>query len=159
MSLSLIGELTNYDNPRSLYSSMDQEGWGDVSINYIGGLSFLLSFRSKEAADVFRNTGRDSWGVWFNSLSEWTPSFALNHRIAVISITGLLPQAWIGEAFSEVARLWGDILHCRSAVDSKNRDRAKVVILTHHMQRINEKVAVNIDNWIPKTETEQRWLS
>ncbi|KAL4559089.1 hypothetical protein LXL04_031222 [Taraxacum kok-saghyz] len=147
MSRSLVGELKSFENLRFFYTLVESEGWQDISISYTGGLQFLLSFRIVQAAEEFLVNGANTWKAWFKLLAKWDPQGRQNRRIAVISITGIPPNAWTMESFTEIGRLWGEVLHCSCIGESKIRDKAKVTILTNTMHRIEEKVLANIDDF------------
>ncbi|KAL4563336.1 hypothetical protein LXL04_027377 [Taraxacum kok-saghyz] len=97
-------------------------------------------------AQEFLDKGKGAWSAWFAKLGWWSPGFTISQRLASINIIGLPPNGWRSDVFSEIARLWGEVVVPEScALDKRNKDCGKVAIVTSHKEWINGKVTVSIE--------------
>ncbi|KAL4559184.1 hypothetical protein LXL04_031318 [Taraxacum kok-saghyz] len=163
MKKKLIGRLKDFAKLRGFQNSLAAEGWGNVACRYLGSFFVLLEFKEEMVAWDFMSKEKESWSQWFSSFVAWSADFRVQERITSISITGLPPQAWVPEAFSKVAKVWGEVLvpeQCH--VSNWDIHKGKVILLTDSMEFINGKVEAIVDEtkfpvWV-KEEDYNPWF-
>ncbi|KAL4568967.1 hypothetical protein LXL04_024591 [Taraxacum kok-saghyz] len=146
MGRTLIGEVQSLELLRNFQEFTKVEGIDNVHVSFIGGLGVSLEFRSKVAVGKYLKKAKDTWSSWFRKLQLWEPESQNQKRLVSLSITGVPPQAWKKEVFTEVASIWGDILTpewCPAGAPKKHRGR--VVILTSEPRFINETMELVVD--------------
>ncbi|KAF5786564.1 hypothetical protein HanXRQr2_Chr10g0442441 [Helianthus annuus] len=76
-----------------------------VKIQYLGGLSILVSFACSEEAESFlKNKGL--WGPWFSNLDMWEGQVLAVERIAWLRIQGLPLQLFDSDIMKMVGNLF-----------------------------------------------------
>ncbi|KAL4584212.1 hypothetical protein LXL04_008804 [Taraxacum kok-saghyz] len=158
MRRKLVGRLKDYAMLRGFQNSFVAEGWSDVACRYLGSLYILLEFKEERVALEYMRNEKDNWSQWFSSVATWNKDFRVQERITRICITGLPPQAWAQETFSEVAKVLGEVLEPeRCLATNWDIHKGKVVVLTENMATINCKVDVIVDGtkfitWVKEEE-------
>ncbi|KAJ9562376.1 hypothetical protein OSB04_007536 [Centaurea solstitialis] len=107
---SLIGELKSLVALISIKELCSLEGWPEVRVCYIGGLSVQLVFNSKKAALDFLNEAGQVWKDWFTTLSEWSVECHPAKRLALLEIQGIPLHARNEDSLIRIGRLWGDVI-------------------------------------------------
>ncbi|KAI3501118.1 hypothetical protein L1887_28977 [Cichorium endivia] len=90
------------------------------------------------------------WGriaSWFKSLRPWDPSQTFTKRIASVVIQGVPLHAWCEEAFSVIARRWGEVVIPETCeTDNLNMAYGRVGILTENPGLISCAITINVDD-------------
>ncbi|PWA42252.1 wall-associated receptor kinase [Artemisia annua] len=138
---SVVAELKSINGATNTHNLILDEGFGDFSIKYLGGLFLLLQLPSHElATKILSNNTLNSH---FKSLIPWNNDFRISERLTWIAISGLPPQIWFSETFSSIAKHWGQVIipeDCNAR--QFNRTFGKVCILTKHQDFIKETVSI-----------------
>ncbi|GJR37206.1 RNA-directed DNA polymerase, eukaryota [Tanacetum coccineum] len=106
-SCSLMGKIKDIDGLPNLYLILSKEGFENVKLTHLGGLSVLLDLDSIETKKkVFNHVGV---GSWFNGLQPACGSFVCDERITWISIEGLPIKAMTHNTFVKIVSSWGEL--------------------------------------------------
>ncbi|KAM0037856.1 putative RNA recognition motif domain, nucleotide-binding alpha-beta plait domain superfamily [Helianthus debilis subsp. tardiflorus] len=130
-------------------------------IQYLGGLSILISFPEEALADNFLND-RVLWGPWFSHLVAWGgQSFPLE-RVAWLRLIGV-PMHLVGpEVLRQIGNSFGKVLHVPGDVeDEKDLSVFRVGILAGEAERIQGFMNIKWKNksFRIRVEEEQRdWI-
>ncbi|KAL4564725.1 hypothetical protein LXL04_028794 [Taraxacum kok-saghyz] len=145
----LVGEAKCFDSMHNIHSLVEAEGLSNLEISYLGGMSIMFEFKEVESATEFLAKAKPVWSCSFSKLEWWSPEFTVNQWLASINILGIPPSGWKSEVFSEVARIWGQVMVPDPCLQGKkNKHCGKVVLLTPHKSWISGEVSVSIDGVI-----------
>ncbi|KAJ9556592.1 hypothetical protein OSB04_011206 [Centaurea solstitialis] len=144
---SLIGELKSFDELNSIGEIGNMEGWPEVRVSYIGGLSVQLDFTSNKSAIDFLERAGAVWKDWVISLRRWSIECPPSSRIALLDIHGIPLQAWNVESLITIGKLWGDVVNSNlEGARGCNKSASQVFVLTKKMDWIMDTVEALIDN-------------
>ncbi|KAJ0617142.1 hypothetical protein HanIR_Chr02g0098191 [Helianthus annuus] len=131
-------------------------------IQYLGGLSLLISFNDKEAAREFLDA-KVVWGPWFSKLELWNGQSLSYERVVWLKVAGVPLHILEHGTLEQIGALFGKVLHVPKLMDGE-RDLSvcRVGILMGESPRISEFVALkwkdrcyrvwveeDKDDWIP----------
>ncbi|KAJ0565309.1 putative RNA recognition motif domain, nucleotide-binding alpha-beta plait domain superfamily [Helianthus annuus] len=132
------------------------------NIQYLGGLSVLISFREEPASRLFLES-KDLWGPWFSKLSVWEGQSLPFEKVAWLRVIGLPLHLLDQDIIKLVGELFGKILHVQKDFGTANDlsfvrigvlsgvvDRIKDVVTVKWKER-NYRIMVEeeLDVWIP----------
>nr|GFC43389.1 UvrD-like helicase, ATP-binding domain, P-loop containing nucleoside triphosphate hydrolase [Tanacetum cinerariifolium] len=81
--------------------ALANEGFADISIQYLGEYWILVKFSSQDARQLFRDSV--SVGSWFSILKEASSDFHCDKRIAWVKIEGIPFKLWTENTFKRIA--------------------------------------------------------
>ncbi|KAJ0661055.1 hypothetical protein HanOQP8_Chr14g0544461 [Helianthus annuus] len=131
-------------------------------IQYLGGLSVLISFREEPASRLFLES-KDLWGPWFSKLSVWEGQSLPFEKVAWLRVIGLPLHLLDRDIIKLVGEPFGKILHVQKDFGTANDlsfvrigvlsgvvDRIKDVVTLKWKER-NYRIMVEeeLDVWIP----------
>ncbi|KAJ0436824.1 hypothetical protein HanHA300_Chr16g0595011 [Helianthus annuus] len=130
-------------------------------IQYLGGLSILVSFGSTgEAVSFLEN--KELWGPWFSNLDLWEGQILAVERIAWLRIQGIPLHLFDSEILRMVGNLFGKALYVPSNVgDDQDLSVKCVGVLAGLEPRIMEVVRLKWrDRWFRLwvSEEENVWI-
>ncbi|KAM0002786.1 putative RNA recognition motif domain, nucleotide-binding alpha-beta plait domain superfamily [Helianthus debilis subsp. tardiflorus] len=91
---ALVGRALNVAVLRSLKVSLREVGFQDIVIQYLGGLSVLLSFKDELEAKSFAED-RAARNQWFSSIDPWVGQSFPFERLAWINVYGVPPPSFL----------------------------------------------------------------
>ncbi|GJS57180.1 nucleotide-binding alpha-beta plait domain-containing protein [Tanacetum coccineum] len=108
LSLSLFGRVKEVDVLSNITNIIGDEGFGNVSIHYLGELWLMISFSNPDSRDEFlKHTGIASW---FSTLHHASSDFSLKGRLAWVEVEGVPFKFWTKNTFKRIASKWGHLL-------------------------------------------------
>ncbi|GJT68410.1 retrotransposon protein, putative, ty1-copia subclass [Tanacetum coccineum] len=108
-SLSLVSKLKEFGSLPNLKKILEEKGFSDINIRYIGGFWVMIQFQSKAAQDNFNShVGVNSW---FSSTQHASDSFSIDKRVAWIDIEGVPLKVWSRNTFAKISLKWGSLLY------------------------------------------------
>nr|GFA64930.1 RNA-directed DNA polymerase, eukaryota, nucleotide-binding alpha-beta plait domain protein [Tanacetum cinerariifolium] len=111
-NLSLMGKVKDITALLNLYVILEEEGFQNFKISYLGGMWVLIELESSTASQKFiKHAGV---GSWFSSLQPTSNSFVSDERIVWISIEGLPLKVWSFNTFVKVASKWGELVEWKN---------------------------------------------
>ncbi|KAJ0828992.1 hypothetical protein HanLR1_Chr00c0055g0700411 [Helianthus annuus] len=133
-----------------------------VKIQYLGGLSVLISFTEEPAARLFIES-RELWGPWFSKLSAWDGQSLSFEKVAWLRFIGLPLHLLDRDVIKLVGEPYGKILHVQKDFESADDlSFVRVGVLSGFVERIKEVITLKwkdrnyrilveeeLDVWIP----------
>ncbi|KAJ9555174.1 hypothetical protein OSB04_009788 [Centaurea solstitialis] len=90
----LMGEAKNLQVLENIMDLLKAEGIDDCSVQYTGGLSFIISFGLSLSADNFLLNHKSSWTHWFSWLRKYHKNPRSSKKAVWINLMGLPPHLW-----------------------------------------------------------------
>ncbi|GJX61367.1 nucleotide-binding alpha-beta plait domain-containing protein [Tanacetum coccineum] len=116
ISNSLFGRVKEFASLVNLKMTLTNEGFADVTIQYMGEFWVMIKFVSQEAIQKFRDNV--SIGSWFSILKDATLDFHTDKRIAWVETEGIPFKLWTDNSFKRIAARWGELLSVDDQEDS-----------------------------------------
>ncbi|PWA60502.1 hypothetical protein CTI12_AA380530 [Artemisia annua] len=138
---SLFAELKSLVGASNTHHVLLDQGFDDFTIKYIGGLHLLIKFGDQETVD--NALANNIITSHFNSIVPWNLQTRINNRLVWLSISGLPPQLWYPEPFTNIGELYGKVLIQEDCSPRQfNITTGKVCVLTERMDFIQESVKI-----------------
>ncbi|KAJ0695183.1 putative RNA recognition motif domain, nucleotide-binding alpha-beta plait domain superfamily [Helianthus annuus] len=114
-----------------------------LRIQFLGGLSILISFSEEESASKFLDS-RGIWGPWFSKLEAWKGQSLPLERVVWLKLHGIPLHLLDVEVLMQVGELFGKVLHSPKSV-SEDLDLSLVTVgvLAGEAARIREFVTLS----------------
>ncbi|KAJ0703208.1 putative RNA recognition motif domain, nucleotide-binding alpha-beta plait domain superfamily [Helianthus annuus] len=133
-----------------------------TNIQYLGGLSTLITFADESVAKNFLEAG-DVWGPWFSKLDAWEGQSLSFERVAWIRLLGVPLHLLESDVVKMVGEGFGKVLYVpKSSGEEKDLSMGRVGVLVGEVDRIKEFVVVRwkdrsfrilveeeLDVWVP----------
>ncbi|KAM0008773.1 putative RNA recognition motif domain, nucleotide-binding alpha-beta plait domain superfamily [Helianthus debilis subsp. tardiflorus] len=133
-----------------------------ASLQYLGGLSLLISFHDADSAKLFMDA-KDVWGPWFSKLDYWSGQSLPLERVAWLRLCGIPLHLLDPVVLGLVGEAFGRLLHIpkfsEGVLDLSN---VRVGVLVGLSGRIKEGVSLkwkdrsfkiwveeDSDEWVP----------
>ncbi|KAF5778714.1 putative RNA recognition motif domain, nucleotide-binding alpha-beta plait domain superfamily [Helianthus annuus] len=111
-------------------------------IQYLGGLSILISFSDGAAANSFLEAC-NIWGPWFTKLEAWTGQTLPLERVAWLKLLGIPLNLLEAEVFMQVGELFGNVLFVPKVIDEdQDLSVIKIGVLVGEARRCSESVSL-----------------
>nr|GEV29828.1 RNA-directed DNA polymerase, eukaryota, reverse transcriptase zinc-binding domain protein [Tanacetum cinerariifolium] len=108
-SKSLIGKVKDFRSLTNLKVALDNEGFNNIKLKYMGGYWVMIEFQSEDSKEKFKtNVGT---GSWFSQLQQASSSFHIDERVTWVNIEGMPLKVWNKNTFNRIVSKWGDIVH------------------------------------------------
>ncbi|KAH7846865.1 hypothetical protein Vadar_019060 [Vaccinium darrowii] len=144
-----VGILINYCYVNTLQDLFISNGIWDAHIRPLGGLNVLVSFDSVELLDTFLEDKDNVLPKWFSSMEAWKDQSFKPSRCVWISCYGVLLKAWCSSTFTNIGKLWGDVIRLDELTEKLIAfDKGRLFMLTDYLDCINELVHVKINDTI-----------
>ncbi|KAM0036810.1 hypothetical protein Hdeb2414_s0014g00430741 [Helianthus debilis subsp. tardiflorus] len=116
------------------------------NIQYLGGLSILISFRDEVAASIFL-VSSGLWGPWFSKLAMWEGQSLAFERVAWLRLLRVPLHLVDSEVLKMIGEEFGKFLHDqKSFEEDKDLSVVRVGVLAGDVERIKEFVSVKWKN-------------
>ncbi|KAJ0451857.1 hypothetical protein HanRHA438_Chr15g0714711 [Helianthus annuus] len=112
-------------------------------IQYLGGLSIIISFKDESSSASFLNA-RVVWGPWFSKLEAWKGQSLSLERVAWLNVQGI-PLHLVEEGvFNLIGEMFGKVLYVPKRINEElNLSMVRVGVLAGEAQHINEPVSLS----------------
>nr|GEX59146.1 RNA-directed DNA polymerase, eukaryota [Tanacetum cinerariifolium] len=153
-NLSLMEKVKDISALPNLYVILEEEGFQNFKISYLGGMWVLIELESSIASQKFIKHARV--GSWFSSLQPTSNSFVSDERIVWISIEGLPLKVWSFNTFVKLVSKWGELVEWKNIEDNKFF-RKQLCVKTKLNEIICERFKVIIQgnvHWVRAKEME-----
>ncbi|KAJ0445230.1 putative RNA recognition motif domain, nucleotide-binding alpha-beta plait domain superfamily [Helianthus annuus] len=161
MMRSVLVEAINLKVVKGIRRKLDEGGYKENAVSYIGGLTFLISFREKREALVFIREKEDLWKSLFSEAVLWEGQDTVFSRLAWLKIMGAPIQAREDKFFDRVGELFGKVVWGSDFSWSiPDNSVAKCCVITDVRKRLDEVVDVEWDGkkfqlWVSEFENEE----
>ncbi|KAJ0832833.1 hypothetical protein HanPSC8_Chr15g0683221 [Helianthus annuus] len=111
-----------------------------TKIQYLGGLSILISFDDKGSAERFLDS-KDIWGPWFSKLDAWEGQCLPLERVVWLKLLGIPLHLLDSDVLGRIGEMFGRILHVpKCLMEDQDLSVFRVGVLTREAQRINHMI-------------------
>ncbi|KAI3756153.1 hypothetical protein L1987_55969 [Smallanthus sonchifolius] len=143
---ALVARMTDLEALKSIFLIMDDLSTGSCKVQYIGGLSVLVSFEDNNVATVVCKTAREMGGR-FSSVDLWEGQVFCYERLAWLKIMGIPLHLISGEVFEAVGNAFGKVVHRPSrSDDDSDLSYDYIGVLVGEGNRIDEEVTLTWRN-------------
>ncbi|KAF5779356.1 putative RNA recognition motif domain, nucleotide-binding alpha-beta plait domain superfamily [Helianthus annuus] len=117
-----------------------------ANVQYIGGLSLLLSFHDEESVNRFLDL-KNIWDPWFTKLDPWRGQTLPLERVAWLKLNGVPLHLLESDVLSQVGELFGRVLHVpRSVEDDQDLSFVRVGVLVSQSSMMKDEVTLRWKN-------------
>ncbi|KAJ0579889.1 putative RNA recognition motif domain, nucleotide-binding alpha-beta plait domain superfamily [Helianthus annuus] len=117
-----------------------------VSIQYLGGLSVLISFCDEGLASSFLES-KELWGPWFSKVAMWEGQSLPFERVAWLRFLGVPLHLVDPEVLRMIGESFGKFLHVqKSFCEEKDLSVVRVGVLVGDVERVKEFVSIKWKN-------------
>nr|GEW37116.1 RNA-directed DNA polymerase, eukaryota [Tanacetum cinerariifolium] len=154
LSCATFGKIKDINALPNLYVILNNEGFDNVKLMYLGGYWVLIksnSLASKEK--LIKHAGVS---FWFSELGHANNLFVSDVRLVWTAIDGLPMCAWNKEAIAKIVSPWG-ALAAVDTVDDDSLPYRKVCVTTKVSTIINDRIKIIVKGkiyWIRIRELE-----
>ncbi|MFS7961881.1 putative RNA recognition motif domain, nucleotide-binding alpha-beta plait domain superfamily [Helianthus anomalus] len=126
-------------------------------IQYLGGLSILISFRDEEVAKKFLEA-RTLWGLWFTKLETWCGQSLSLERAAWLKIHGVPLHILEPGILVQIGEVFGKVLHVpKLLANDQDLSVCRIGILVDEIFRTREIITLKWKNrcyrvWVEEEE-------
>ncbi|KAJ0445701.1 putative RNA-directed DNA polymerase [Helianthus annuus] len=142
--------------------AIEAEGLNEVGLSYVGGVTYILTFRDKVSAE----SGMEMHSVFFNSIFSmfqlWNGEDFPYSRLVTLCITGVPFIIRDNSLFDNIGGMFGDVVE-KSTFSWQEEDNsvASIKIVTSQPSRIEEAVVIKWNKktivcWV--TESVGQWM-
>ncbi|KAJ0920502.1 hypothetical protein HanRHA438_Chr05g0242071 [Helianthus annuus] len=140
---SLVGEVKEFHSLENLQTLLSELDIPEVDAKYLGGMSILLPFGTKEAAEDFLVNKKESWEKKFETLSEWDGKYTPEERLAWLIISGVPARLWDGATFDLIGNSYGKVVvPSKASITDDSLTHCKVSIVSRLAKKIEERVQI-----------------
>ncbi|KAJ0743804.1 putative RNA recognition motif domain, nucleotide-binding alpha-beta plait domain superfamily [Helianthus annuus] len=157
---SVIGEVVDVEAVGRIRSMLDNGGYHESPVSYIGGLRFMIVFKEKRLALEFIRRQEELWSEVLTSATLWEGKQPQYQRLVWIKITGIPIQLRDNELFNKVGEKFGKVVKgAEFSWDNPDNADGICAVLSESGLRLNEEVELLWDGksysaWIIETEND-----
>ncbi|GKE28213.1 hypothetical protein Tco_1443597, partial [Tanacetum coccineum] len=107
-SCCLNGKIKEFGALANLKVVLENEGFTDIDLRYLGGLWVMIVFKSVEVKNKFSSCAGS--GSWFSQLIQASSDFIIDGRVTWVEIEGVPLKVWNENTFKRIASKWGTLL-------------------------------------------------
>ncbi|MFS7980195.1 putative RNA recognition motif domain, nucleotide-binding alpha-beta plait domain superfamily [Helianthus anomalus] len=147
---------------RFLKTFISSAGLEDARIQYLGGLTVLISFLNEDSPKRFFDD-KEVWSKWFSSLDPWLGQSLPYERLAWVSVLGVPPHLLSKAVFDAIGNRYGKVVFSSQfSVSDGNLSFDRMGILLGSGNRINGSLSLRWQDkkykvWV--IEENNHWLS
>ncbi|GJR09741.1 RNA-directed DNA polymerase, eukaryota, reverse transcriptase zinc-binding domain protein [Tanacetum coccineum] len=86
-STSLMGEVKDFSSLTNLKVVLDNEGFDNIKLKYMGGYWVMIDFQTEDSKEKFK--ANMVIGSWFSHLQQAATSFHIDERVTWVDIEGI----------------------------------------------------------------------
>nr|GEX76746.1 RNA-directed DNA polymerase, eukaryota [Tanacetum cinerariifolium] len=116
LSNAILGRVKEFASLANLKIALNNEGFVDMKIRYMGEFWVMMEFANKEVIKKFRDNV--SVGSWFLKVTDASLDFQPDKRIAWVETEGIPFNLWTDNTFNRIADKWGFLLDVDDQEDS-----------------------------------------
>ncbi|GJZ68497.1 nucleotide-binding alpha-beta plait domain-containing protein, partial [Tanacetum coccineum] len=153
MSNCLFGRVKEFASLANIKMSLNNEGFMNIKISYMGEKWIMLEFGDTKALNLFRDNV--SVGSWFSQIIQASMDFITKSRIAWVKIEGIPFKLWSENTFKRIAAKWGVMLDIEDQEDECFHSK-RICVQTNSQRWISDEFKVIFRGkvfWIRAKET------
>ncbi|KAJ9538629.1 hypothetical protein OSB04_031362 [Centaurea solstitialis] len=147
LSKSLMGNVDNLEDLKSLKAVCKIESLGDCGVKLLGGRNVLLKVDSEEMVENLLENKNHGIHFWLKNLQKWSRGYKETERIVWLCVAGVPLQAWSEESFRMIGKRYGKILKVINGdfYSSDCLDYGKMLVVSPLRGKIEEDVIMKVD--------------
>ncbi|KAJ0799661.1 putative RNA recognition motif domain, nucleotide-binding alpha-beta plait domain superfamily [Helianthus annuus] len=106
---AVVGRTLGFKELSFLKSSLSAAGFEEASLQYLGGLSLLISFENGESVKRLLDV-KEVWNHWFSSLSPWLGQSLPYKHLSWVNILGVPPHLVSRGVFDAIGSMYGKVI-------------------------------------------------
>ncbi|KAJ0582286.1 putative RNA recognition motif domain, nucleotide-binding alpha-beta plait domain superfamily [Helianthus annuus] len=144
-----------------LRQSIEEVGMNEVGLSYVGGISFLLTFRDKASANICLGLHEEFFKSVFSQYKIWNGEDIPYSRLVNLSVNGVPFIIRDDSLFNEIGSKFGEVVKKSSfSWQEEDNSRGSALIVTSIPSRIEEAVVLKWNNktivcWV--SESSWQW--
>ncbi|GKD35456.1 DIE2/ALG10 family protein [Tanacetum coccineum] len=151
-SCCLNGKIKDFEAITNLKAVLENEGFNDFSLRYLGGMWVMIVFKTVEVKNKFSLCA----GVisWFSQLIQTSKDFTIDGRVMWVNVEGVPLKVWNENTFKRIAAKWGSLLSMENA-EEDNLHSKRLCVYTKGMKEIHESFKINYQSksyWVRARE-------
>ncbi|XP_022003845.1 uncharacterized protein LOC110901318 [Helianthus annuus] len=140
--LAVVGRTANLETLVDFDKLLRIAKIGFKNIQYLGGLSILVSFENSEGARSFLSS-KKVWEPWFSKLESWEGQALPLERVIWLKISGVPLHLLNPEILDMVGGVFGKVLYVKkSFLEEKDLSVTRVAVLAGEAYRVREMIKV-----------------
>ncbi|KAJ0500731.1 putative RNA recognition motif domain, nucleotide-binding alpha-beta plait domain superfamily [Helianthus annuus] len=159
---SVLGYAKEVMSVTKMRQRIEDEGMSDVGMSFVGGVTYLLTFRDKEYAKLCMELHEGFFNNVFSKFVLWNGEDIPFSRLVNLSITGVPFMIRDDSLFDNIGGLFGEVVKKSSfSWEEDDNSPGSVMVVSSLPQKIEEAVVIkwnsrSIVAWV--TETTQKWI-
>ncbi|KAJ0489775.1 hypothetical protein HanHA300_Chr12g0447801 [Helianthus annuus] len=160
---SILGHAKVVMSVSKIRQAIEGEGMSEVGMSYVGGVTFMLTFKDKVTASAYMEQHSHFFGTMFSKYSIWNGEDVPFSRVANLSISGVPFIIRDNNLFDRIGGLFGEVVQ-QSPFSWQVEDNSveSIKVLTSQMSKIDEAAVIKWNDksiviWV--LEFYGQWLS
>ncbi|KAJ0648258.1 putative RNA recognition motif domain, nucleotide-binding alpha-beta plait domain superfamily [Helianthus annuus] len=140
---SVLGIAKEVMSVSKMRQRIEDEGMNEVGLSFIGGVSYLLTFRDKEFAKLCMELHEGFFNSVFSKFVLWNGEDIPYSRLVNLSITGVPFMIRDNTIFDNIGGMFGEVVQ-KSTFSWQEGDVSggSVMVVTSHAPKIEEAVVI-----------------
>ncbi|KAJ0788266.1 hypothetical protein HanPI659440_Chr05g0189671 [Helianthus annuus] len=127
--------------------AIEVEGMTEVGLSFVGGVTYLLTFRDKDTATTCMQSNVQFFNNMFSKYQLWLGDDIPFSRLVTLNISGVPFIIRDNKLFDNIGGLFGDVVQKSSfSWQEEDNSSATVKIITSQSSRIDEAVVIKWNN-------------
>ncbi|KAM0062238.1 hypothetical protein Hdeb2414_s0004g00145771 [Helianthus debilis subsp. tardiflorus] len=144
--LAVVGRTVNLETLVDIDRLLNIARISVANIQYIGGLSLLISFYDEESVNRYLDL-KNIWDPWFSKLDPWRGQSLPLERVAWLKLNGVPLHLLELDVLSQVGEMFGRVLHVpRSVEDDQDLSFVRVGVLVSQSGLLKDEVTLRWKN-------------
>ncbi|KAF5794525.1 putative RNA recognition motif domain, nucleotide-binding alpha-beta plait domain superfamily [Helianthus annuus] len=144
---SIIGYTKEVMTVRNVRMFMEKHDLSDVGLSYVGGVTFMLTFKDKSSAREYMNSLSVLFHEIFSNFFLWNGEDIPFNRVAKINVVGVPFIIRDNSLFDRIGGMFGEVIK-QSSFSWQNEDNSSgsVTVITEQKSRVDEDVVIKWNN-------------
>ncbi|KAJ0454565.1 putative RNA recognition motif domain, nucleotide-binding alpha-beta plait domain superfamily [Helianthus annuus] len=144
---SILGFAKEVMSLSKMRMAIEFEGMSEVGLSFVGGVTYLLTFRDKVTATTCMQSNSQFFNKMFTKFQLWVGDDIPFSRLVSLNITGVPFIIRDNKLFDNIGGLFGEVVQKSSfSWQEEDNSSASVKIITTQASRIDEAVVIKWNN-------------
>ncbi|KAF5760004.1 putative RNA recognition motif domain, nucleotide-binding alpha-beta plait domain superfamily [Helianthus annuus] len=144
---SILGHTKDVTSISNMKKAIEDEGLFEVGMSFVGGVTFILTFRDKATAISGMELHFEFFNSVFSKFHLWNGEDIPYSRLVSLNITGVSFIIRDNSLFDNIGGLFGDVVQKSSfSWQEEDNSSSSVKIITSQPSRIDETMVIKWNN-------------
>ncbi|KAJ0477029.1 putative RNA-directed DNA polymerase [Helianthus annuus] len=140
---SVLGYTKEVMTPKMVKLALDGEGLSDVGLSYVGGKTYLFTFKDRKSANLCMELHSPFLDMMLSKYSLWNGEDIPFTRITKLNITGVPVLIRDNKLFDDIGALFGEVIQPSTfSWQEEDVSVGSVKVLTSQISRIDEAAVI-----------------